>query len=425
MTPDGRVRQPVTRAGDRAASRPWPIGVLLGALLTAVLAVATAVLIVAAPDAPLGEAWGVRGFAAVLGVAFSAVGALIGLKVPGHRIGALLLLIGVWACLTGFVIEYAAFAIAVHPGSLPFAYFVGWLATWVWVPFATLATTFLLLLFPTGRLISARWRPAAALSALGILFICVLLALYPGEVDNAPYIDNPLVIPRAWEQPVVALTYVAFVVLALAIVLSALSLVVRYRRSTGIARQQLKWFASAAVFAGLTFAGPGTLVNILLAGNPRNASLKVTEILTILSLATIPIATGIAILRYHLYEIDRVLSRTISWAVVSVLLVALFVGLILALQGLLSPLTGGSTVAVAASTLLVASLAQGITRRVQAAVDRRFFRARYDSSLTVDSFAARLRSEVDLAAIRGDVVETISGTVRPSQTGLWIRGGGL
>jgi hypothetical protein len=292
------------------------------------------------------------------------------------------------------------------------------------VPLAGLATTFLPLLFPDGRLVSHRWRLVAVLDAVAIVVLSVLLSLYPGPIDNAPYLDNPLVVPEAWTSAVLDATFVAFLLLAASIVLSGASVVVRFRRSRGTARQQLKWFAAAAVLAGLMLAGPGTLLNIVVAGNPRAAQLKITQIITIVGLMTIPIATGIAVLRYRLYEIDRVLSRTIAWAAVTALLAAIFVAGVLSLQTALASLTGGSTLAVAASTLVVAGLAQPVTRRVQALVDRRFFRARYDAAQATEMLAGQLRAQMELETIRRDLAATVIETMHPAATALWIRRAG-
>jgi hypothetical protein len=264
----------------------------------------------------------------------------------------------------------------------------------------------------------------ALLATLSIAIVSGSLAVLPGPIDNAPYLDNPLGLPADRYSEAQAVSYAGFLLLCAAILLSAASLVLRFRRSRGATRQQMKWFAAAAVFGALTLAGPGVLVNIVLTGQPRNSTIKATEILTIFSLLTIPAATGIAILRYRLFDIDRVLSRTIAWAMISTLLVGLFVAAVLALQGLLAPITGGSTLAVAASTLMVAGLAQPVARRVQRTVDRRFFRSRYDAGRATEMLAGRLRSEVDLEAIRDDVAGTIAGTVRPSHAGVWIRRGG-
>jgi hypothetical protein len=418
-----RTRRSESAGGARRAQRITGLAVAA----TAILIVVTVSIIAVAPDAPLRQAWGFRGFAAILAVAFGAVGALVSLRVPGNRIGALLVAIGLSAAIVAFAVEYAAYGLVVAPGSVPLALPVGWLVTWVWVPFAGLATTFLLLLFPDGHLPSPAWRPAVRLATASIVLTSTGLALQPGPIDNAPYLDNPLEIPGAWASAVEAMTTFGFGLLAVAVLVSAGSLAQRFRRSTGAARQQLKWFAAAAVFAGVTLAGPGTLLNIVVSGSPATSTVKAFEILTILSFLSIPVATGIAVLRYHLYEIDRLISRTIGWAIVTGLLVGTFVLLVLGLTSFVEPLTGGNTLVIAGSTLVVAALFNPVRTRVQRAVDRRFDRSRYDGERLLAAFGERLRDEVDLAAISADVLATVDAAVRPSAAGLWLRerdGGG-
>ncbi len=379
-------------------------------------------LIAVAPDAPLGQAWGFRGFAAILAVAFGAIGALVSLRVPGNRVGALLVGIGLSAAVVAFCVEYAAYGLVVAPGAVPLALLVGWLVSWVWVPFAGLSTTFLLLLFPDGRLTSPAWRPAAWLAAAAIVLTSAGLAVQPGPIDNAPYLDNPLAVPESWAPAVAWAVSIGFVLLAVAVLVSATSLVRRFRRSAGVARQQLKWFAAAAVFAGVTLAGPGTLLNFALAGSPATSTVKAFEFLTIVSFLTIPIATGIAVLRYRLYEIDRIISRTIGWAIVTGLLVGAFALLVLGLTSVVEPLFGGgNTFAIAGSTLVVAALFNPVRTRVQRAVDRRFDRSRYDGERLLAAFGERLRDEVDLGTISADVLATVDAAVRPSAAGLWLR----
>jgi hypothetical protein len=419
----------VTLLGDhaRVATRPAPTRrpsrTDLGALLTIALVLLTGLLVVAGWSSPPPGTWGFRGFAAILAMAFGGVGFVITSRVGGNRVGVLLIAIGLSAAVVAFTIEYAAYGIVTNPGSLPGAVGAAWLVAWDWVLFATLVAPFLLLLFPDGHLPSRAWRPVAALGVVAAILIVVSMAFRPGPINNAPYIDNPAGVPEAWAGAMFALALAGFVLLAATIALAALTLVLRYRHAGGVARQQLKWFASAAVFAGGVLVGPGTLLNIAVTGDPARSSVKGFEVLTILGFLLIPLATGIAILRYRLYDIDRVLSRTIAWSLASLLLALLFVGVVLALQGLLTAVTGGGTLAVAASTLLVAGLARPIAGWIQAAIDRRFFRARYDGARTVDAFAARLRAEVDLGSIRGDILETVATTVRPGHAELWIRPG--
>ena len=211
---------------------------------------------------------------------------------------------------------------------------------------------------------------------------------------------------------------VIFPVLILMIA-GAVSLVVRVRRAGGTERQQLRWIAASfavlmsAVVSGLVI---GTLV-------PGSGDSGLAWIPAMVAFPTVPIAIGIAVLRYRLYDIDRIISRTISYGVVSAMLVAVYAGLVLVLQGPLGAITGGDTVAVAASTLAAAALFQPVRRRTQAAVDHRFNRARYDAERTIDALAARLRDEMDLPIVRSAVVDAVALSVEPTAASLWLRPG--
>jgi hypothetical protein len=257
---------------------------------------------------------------------------------------------------------------------------------------------------------------------VAIAVVSLALAITPGPIANARFVDNPLGWTAASDQ-IATLTYVGFGLLSAAVVLSAASMVVRFRRSHGVEREQLKWFASAAVFAALVLAGPGTLFNATATGSPAESSGKASELLTIVAILGMPLAAGVAILRYRLYEIDRIVSRTISYAVVLGILGVLFVAVIVGLQAVLASVTSGQTVPVAASTLAVFALFQPLLRRVRRAVDRRFDRARYDAELTAAAFSERLRDEVDLGTVTADLSRTARAALSPAALGIWIRGG--
>ena len=202
--------------------------------------------------------------------------------------------------------------------------------------------------------------------------------------------------------------------------LAMASLVVRYRRAVGVERQQLKWFAAV-----IAIAGPALAIAILTSGTTSGTIADVSGAtwgIAVISLALLPVAIGIAILRYRLYEIDRLISRTIGYATVTGVLVVVFAAAILLFQAVLAPLTQGNTVSVAASTLVVAALFQPLRRRVQSRVDRRFNRARYDAERIVAAFAGRLRDEVDLGQLRTEITAAVDHTVQPIAVSLWLRG---
>jgi hypothetical protein len=293
---------------------------------------------------------------------------------------------------------------------LPFADVTAWISTLAWVPAWTLVVL-LLLLYPEGRLPSRRWRPILWIAAAS-----AALMLVPSAIAEWPY-RGPALLADAWPSSpaldIALLLQGAGLALSLLVaVAGAAALVTRFRRSAGMEHQQIKWFASAAVVEVcmlFVLSGPGLI--------PRPFDF----LAAIIAGPLIPIAIGIAILRYHLYEIDRIISRTISWTLTTGVVGAVFVGIVVGLQGILAQVTGGNTVAVAGSTLVAAAIFQPLRRRVQAAVDRRFNRARYDAQRTVDGFAEQLRYDVDLGTLRSALSSTADGAVHPISSNVWLR----
>ncbi|HEX7472172.1 MAG TPA: hypothetical protein VF323_03750, partial [Candidatus Limnocylindrales bacterium] len=236
---------------------------------------------------------------------------------------------------------------------------------------------------------------------------------YPAEVTN------PLALSGLGGQLIALLGTVSHVLGVVVLIPLIASLVVRYRRASGIERAQLKWFA----YVGLVVL-PTLLLAIVTRGATSGPLLVLNGIAWVVAiggLALLPVAIGIAVLRYRLYEIDRLISRTISYGVLTAIVAGLFVGFILVFQAVLAPVTGSNELAVAGSTLLAAALFQPIRRRVQRLVDRRFNRSRYDAEQTVAAFASRLRDEVDLEQLRAEILATVAATVEPSSVSLWLR----
>jgi hypothetical protein len=274
------------------------------------------------------------------------------------------------------------------------------------------------LVFPTGTLPGPRWRGPVAIVVVLVVVRSIAVVLKPGPMgDNGPI--NPLT-PWLASMPPGAADLFAFLdaIGSLSILIGAAlgvaALLVRSRRSRGVERQQLKWLLVAMVPAAVLL--PLSLQPAVSAAVPWVGTLSV---------ATLPLAAlavAVAVLRYRLYDIDRILSRTIGWAVVSLILASVFVGVIVGLQALLAPVTENNTLAVAASTLLAAALFQPLRVRVQRAVDRRFNRSRVDAQRAIDAFGSQLRDDVDLAALHGRLVAAADATVRPHGAGLWIRG---
>jgi hypothetical protein len=361
---------------------------------------------------------------ALMVVSFPVVGLLILRRQPRNTIGWLLLAIGtVWG-LSGLAESYARYGLVVDPGSLPAAGVVLALTIGSWAPGIGLMGSFLVLLYPDGHLPSPRWRAVAWLSAVTIVAITFLVDVSPGpiEVGPAPDIVNPLGLESA--RP--ALDVLMFVVLPLlpvCFVASAVALMRRFHRATGLERLQLKWLATAgALVASVYFLA---LAGSLLKPDPFSGRdpewLKVLQSAAGLSFVLLPIAIGVAILRYRLYDIDLVINRTLVYGLLTVTLGAVYLGSVLVLQLALRPLTDQSDLAVAASTLGVAALFRPARARIQSAVDRRFYRSRYDATRTLESFADRLRHELDLEAVAVDLRDAVRDTVQPAHVSLWLR----
>ena len=270
----------------------------------------------------------------------------------------------------------------------------------------------LALLFPTGRLPSRRWALPVGFASAAIVLGTIVELVQPGPIaSGTPGSHNPFGIEAlpaglvAAAYPLVAIAIVAMMVLAIGAVLA------RYRTGDAALRQQLRWFVAAVLLAAVPLA----LAILPGLGGPQWA------LVASVGLILVPISVGIAVTRYRLYEIDRLISRTIGWGLVTSVLVAVFATTVVGLEAILSRITQGETLAVAASTLLAFALFQPLRRRVQSAVDRRFDRARYDGERMIAAFAERLRSEVDLANLEGDIAGTVGSALRPTSTGVWIR----
>jgi len=344
---------------------------------------------------------------------------------PRNKIGWLVMAIAlVWSLFGALADSYARFGLVVSPGSLPAPEIAALMNALVWVPGIGLMGTFLLLLFPDGQLPSPRWRPVALLSGLVIASLLLTLAPTPGElgVGAVPRLQNPL----GWKRAGPVLTVLQAVLLPMlpvCVIACAAALVLRFRRSHGVERLQLKWLTTAAAaVAGLYLLsiGGGLLTGALFGGR-QPGWMDVLDELSFLAFVVIPAAIGTAVLRHRLYDIDVVINRTLVYGALTLTLAACYVSSVLLLQLVFDPVTKQSHLAVAASTLFVAALFQPARQRIQAGVDRRFYRSRYDTARTLDAFANRLRSELDLDAIGSDLRTTAANAVHPEHVSLWIR----
>jgi hypothetical protein len=351
--------------------------------------------------------------------AFAVVGFVVARRRPGNPLGWLMLAVAGFFALSEDAGFYVVAAYRLRPGGLPLAW-AALLAQPTWAP-AIVLTGLLVFLFPDGRLPSPRWRWAlwfylgvAALWAVGTIVVTVgAIATHRTSVDsggNLLLFDHPSGFSAWWG----AVNDLFFPSLALGWLVSVAAQALSYRRASGERRQQLKWLLTGSVMAGASLA--------VAVGNPLSHTVfgKILAVLAFTSILAIPACLGVAILKYRLYDIDRIISRTLAYAIVTGLLVGVYAGLVLLAQQVLR---FSSPVAVAASTLAAVALFAPVRRRVQHAVDRRFNRARYDADQTVAEFAARLKDAVDLDAVRGDLAGVVQAALEPAHISVWIRPG--
>jgi hypothetical protein len=391
-----------------AAGLAWSLWTLCVALTA--LSLLLLVLNLSDPNAHVFDWW----LGNALVVIDATVGAIVASRRPENAVGWLLCLSGVAVGTSSFASQYAIYALLARPGSLPAGEALAWIASWVLPIMIGLQVSYLLL-FPTGRLPGRRWRPLAWLVVAFVFVGVALSAFSPGAyLGSLGPIRNPLGV-EGLAGAYKALLYAGSPLLYGAAVLS---LFVRLRRAEGVERQQLKWFAyAAAMFA----SGIVLLVIPLAVDTPSWFVRAATAVFTAAGTA-IPITIGIAILRYRLYEIDRLINRTLVYGSLTVVLILLYVGSVVALQGIFRALTGQeSQLAVVASTLVIAALFNPLRRRVQGFVDRRFYRRKYDARKTLEAFSAKLRDETDLEALNSDLIGVVRETMQPAHVSMWLR----
>jgi hypothetical protein len=344
-----------------------------------------------------------------LAVGLPIVGAAIARRQPRHPIAWIFIGSGLGAGLAMFTYEYGHYALITKPGSVPLAVAVAWVSEWMWTTGAIPLLTFGLLLFPDGHLPSRRWRPIAWLAGATMAMFTLGSAVQPGLMPGYPDIPNPVGIEAARLLQVLA--SLSQVCLLVVVVGSAASILVRFRRARGLERQQLKWLAYAVVVATVA----------LVLASRQWAGWAVAEVVALVAVGFIPVAIGIAILRYRLFDIDRLISRTLTYGLLTALLAGVYATGVFVAGRLLNPATGDSALAVAASTLAVAALFQPLRRRIQRLVDRRFNRSRYDAARTVEAFSGRLREEIDLDSLSAELLAVVDQAMQPAQASLWLR----
>jgi len=301
------------------------------------------------------------------------------------------------------------------------------LTQWIWVPPVGLLGIYMILLFPDGKLPSSRWRPFALFAGAVMVLTSVAVTLSPGPLEDHPGVSNPLGLEG--HSIVVQTLLSSPVLLPICILISAFSLAWRYRHSGGEVRLQIRWVAFAASLVGIAYAVAlvGGLFLIPEASSTEQGVplwLALIQNAVLMSYAGVPIAVGFAVLRYRLYDIDVLINRTLVYGSLTAMLAAVYVGGVVGLQALLRLLSGQeSTLAVVASTLAIAALFNPLRHRVQAFVDRRFYRRKYDARKTLEAFSGKLRDETDLHTLRGDLVRVVAETMQPAHVSLWVRPG--
>jgi MFS family permease len=403
---------PVAVAGRAGTAARPPVPPIAAALVTITLSIA-AILLDLVPDRPgvaAAPGTSIAGLLiAMFVVATPALGALLAIRRPRDPTGRLFIAMTFFMVLS-FLSDGVARHVEPAPGVAAFVIVANALGSFA---FAILFVVFQF--FPTGRILPGwRWLPITALTATTIQVITVVLG--PASfTPPIPDLVNPLARPE-WQPALEALGAVVGLALLITAGGTVVELGLRFRRSHGVERQQIKWFAWAAMLVVCLIAAS-------LLTSPWPAISDAFWMLAIGSLVLLPVAATAAILRYRLWDIDRIVSRTVSWALVSGLLGAVFVGLVIVLQGLLAEVTGASTLAVAGSTLVVFASFSPLRRRVQQLVDRRFDRARYDAERTVGALTLRLRDETDLARVGAEIETAVRDALAPATTALWLRAG--
>ena len=400
MTPDG---------ARRAARVTWAIWLVV-ALPTVVL------LALGASESTPGDDFGLGGLGGlsfvVASLAFVSVGGMVAARVPENPIGWIFCLIGLVIVIGDFAYQYADEMLFISSNPLPGGATAAWLQNLGLPPgFGLLGVA--LLLFPDGRLPSRRWRPALWLGLAGIGLIVTGYALRPGPLDD-PFgtVSNPIGIAGSFDL-MDALSGFGWMFMGASVGLAAFAAATRLRRSHGLEREQLKWIAFAAGVTGVAVVADVVSFFASLEGID-----EVRIVLLAVGFGAFPLAAGAAILRYRLFDIDVVINRALVYGALTATLAVAYLASVLLLQLVLSP---SSDLAIAGSTLAVAALFQPARQRIQELVDRRFFRSRYDAARTLERFGTRLRDEVDLDALAGELTAVVADTMSPAHVTLWLR----
>jgi hypothetical protein len=352
---------------------------------------------------------------------WAVMGALVASRRPGNQISWFYCAIGLGVALLGASAGYFGYALYGPLAPLPGGRFAAWATTVLFVPSVYIGPVSLLFVFPDGHFLSTRWRLVfLTLIPLGLYFGGLSVALQPGLLEGLG-VTNPVGVGGGVARAMRLLDETVGAVLPPVAFLSAnLAMILRYRRASGVERQQLKWVAYVVISALMTFVmvalAPVPTPSVFLGGGgPADLS-------GAFFLVLMPVCTGVAILRYRLYEIDRVINRTLVYASLTICLALVYLASVLVLGQVLNTVTGGSGLAVAVSTLAVAAAFGPARARIQRLVDRRFFRHKYDAARTLEGFGARVREEVSLDELSRELRAVVADTMQPTHVSLWLRG---
>ena len=357
----------------------------------------------------------------VLLLAYGTVGALIASRRPENKIGWIFCAVGLALAVASTASGYADYGLYGGGGVLPAPELAAWFNSWLYILLLFVAPCLLFLLFPDGRPPSRRWRPVVWLVAVAGAGTFFTLAFTPGELDEYDYpgLANPLGIGGDVGEILTAIEGPGNGIVPIAVLVSIASMIVRFRRARGKERLQLKWVVYTAALVAMSF-----LVSFMLPEQVPRVIQDAVFLLGVAAFAGIPIAAGVAILRYRLYDIDLLINRTLVYGSLTVLLAAVYVGGVAATQTIFRALTGQEQqpqLAIVASTLVIAALFNPLRRRIQAFIDRRFYRRKYNAAKTLEAFSAKLRDETDLDALNAELVGVVRETMQPAHVSLWLR----
>lgn len=378
--------------------------------VTLVLAAAYALLLYVNGEGASRDSPVVRGMLLILMIALPVCGLLVSSRRPRNPIGWLLLAGALSVAAWGVTFEYSIRSVVVAPGSLPAGEFAAWLQGWVYAPLLLVIAPGLAL-FPEGDLPSPRWRPVVWLSVLAFMFTVIGSITAAGPLLEGRYVENPTGVDfaRAGEAVWLVISTAAFAG-------SALAPIIRFRGAGPVERQQLKWLALAGILFAVSFPA------VVVLDSTEGAARDLSDVVYTLALLAFPIAITLAILRHGLYDVDRIINRTLVYGALTASTIASYLLLVASFGWLVRHITpqGSSELAVAGTTLVVAAMFQPARRRIQSLVDRRFYRSRYDAALTLEAFQSRLRDQTDFDSLHSELLAIVQGTVQPARVSLWL-----